>query len=343
MFAQSSLAGQSARLVYSRTNEAAGCGDEAALRKAVARRLGYDPFVAASVNTVVAELRRDGDGLKARVYVVRDANMAGGARELASPTQDCTELMAAVALALSIAIDPDALDRVEPRAPTAAENAPNAANDADTSPAPPVPDAARSPEPRDDPRDAVTPKTLSQKPALAPAGPRSSAQKQPLLQAQLGAFVDAATGPLPAPSWGLGITAGVVLNRHWVAAIEPEWLPQVSKASANPSLGIRVGGFGGSLHAGYTHGPLYGGLYFEELRLSSEGYGIVSPRTDHSFWPSAGLRFGYEIRLIGALRLVPRLDGVLGLKRLTFQVDGASVHETPLAAARLGLALEARL
>ena len=116
-------AGESARLVYSRTTDASTCSDEQGLRQAVARRLGYDPFVAGSMNTVVAELRSDGDGLRARVYVIREGNSAGGLRELSSPSRDCTELLGAVALAISIAVDPDALDRVEREPATSAGSA----------------------------------------------------------------------------------------------------------------------------------------------------------------------------------------------------------------------------
>ncbi len=49
------------RLVYSRTAEAATCPDEQALRRAVAARVGYDPFFAYANRTIVSALsRRDG-------------------------------------------------------------------------------------------------------------------------------------------------------------------------------------------------------------------------------------------------------------------------------------------
>ncbi|MGH7440137.1 MAG: hypothetical protein ACRENE_30975, partial [Polyangiaceae bacterium] len=48
----------SARLVYSRTTEASSCPDEAELRKAVATRLGYDPFFSWARQTVVVQISR---------------------------------------------------------------------------------------------------------------------------------------------------------------------------------------------------------------------------------------------------------------------------------------------
>jgi hypothetical protein len=47
------------------------------------------------------------------VYVIRDGNTAGGTRELQSPSRNCVDLAATVALAISIAVDPDVLERVE--------------------------------------------------------------------------------------------------------------------------------------------------------------------------------------------------------------------------------------
>jgi len=44
------------------------------------------------------------------VYLIHDGNTAGASRELSSPSRDCTELLAAVALAISIAVDPGAVE-----------------------------------------------------------------------------------------------------------------------------------------------------------------------------------------------------------------------------------------
>ena len=333
---QSALAGQSARLIYSRTAEAAGCSDESGLRQEVAHRLGYDPFVAVSGNTVVAELRGEREGLKARVYVVRDGNMAGGARELAAPNHDCAELMAAVALALSIAIDPDALDRAEPpeaRADSASTPA------AETPDKPPQPERNDEPEPRDVSRDAVTSRSNTANRVPTPA----VASRANALEGTFGIFGIVATGPAPLASLGVGVAAGLVLNRHWVFAIEPEWFAKSSEQlPSQSSLGVRIGGIAGAVHVGYEFANAYAGALLEVQRISSEGYGIANPKTDRSLWAGAGVRLGYGVRVWGPLRVVPALDALVGLKRLQFQVIGQSVHDTPPVLARLGLGLEAR-
>lgn len=98
----------------------------------------------------MAELRGDGEGLKARVYVIREGDRAGGSRELSAPTHDCTELAAAMALAISIAVDPDALDRVDATPGASADSVSqpetweNSGTAADTSSAPPAPPQATS-------------------------------------------------------------------------------------------------------------------------------------------------------------------------------------------------------
>ena len=324
--------------MYSRTTEAVGCSDEPGLRQAVARRLGYDPFVAASANTVVAELRGgDGDGLKARVYVVRDGNMAGGARELSSPTRDCTELMAAVALALSIAIDPDALDRVEQASPPAANREIHENQPLDATAVTSEADAKRENEHREGPRADVAIKKVDMK--VLPAPVKASRT----LEVTLGPLAYVATGPVPAPNFGFGIAAGVVLAKHWVAALEPAFsLKSSASITSNSNVGAHVNSWGGAVHLGYQFKGLYGGALFEAERLTSEGYGIVNPVTNRSWWTGVGLRLGYGVALTRHVSLVPHVDGVAGLRQLRLRVLNEEAHATPPLLGRFGLTLQAR-
>jgi hypothetical protein len=68
-FAPPTAGSQSAKLVPARADEAANCGEESALRHAVACWLGDDPFVTASDSTVVAVSSRVGGGHRERVFV----------------------------------------------------------------------------------------------------------------------------------------------------------------------------------------------------------------------------------------------------------------------------------
>ena len=113
-----------ARLSYARDPAATDCPDERDLRNAVSARLGYDPFASDAANQVSVTLTRAGRGLDARVVVADGAGHTTGSRRLTSATGDCAELGSALALAISIAIDPLSLSAAPSRAPVVREAAP---------------------------------------------------------------------------------------------------------------------------------------------------------------------------------------------------------------------------
>jgi hypothetical protein len=77
-------ASPSARLVYARAPEATACPDEAALRRAVGSRFGYDPVYAWANKTVVVQIWRDHLRFAARVQLVDDEGVSHGSREIVS-------------------------------------------------------------------------------------------------------------------------------------------------------------------------------------------------------------------------------------------------------------------
>jgi hypothetical protein len=108
-------------LDYRREIGAERCPDEEAIRRAVAVRLGHDPFAEGGGQTVVASVATDAGGLLGKVEL-RDAGGAVlGTRDLASPGTDCQELASALTLAIAIAVDPLSMTR---RAPLTVEPAP---------------------------------------------------------------------------------------------------------------------------------------------------------------------------------------------------------------------------
>jgi hypothetical protein len=94
------------RLVYVRTPEAAVCPDQAALQKAVEARLGHDPFSIWGENTVIATVSAHGTELRARAEFVDGAGVMRGSRDVVGRATDCDELILALALAISITLDP---------------------------------------------------------------------------------------------------------------------------------------------------------------------------------------------------------------------------------------------
>jgi hypothetical protein len=104
--AERAFASPSSRLVYSRSAEAATCPDEAAVRAAVAARLGYDPFFPWASTTVVVDVERKESGFRAEVKLVDEQGVVRGTRHLETKESECTSLMAAMALTISLVVDP---------------------------------------------------------------------------------------------------------------------------------------------------------------------------------------------------------------------------------------------
>jgi hypothetical protein len=95
-----------AGLVYGRSGAAESCPDESSLRRAVAARVGYDPFFPMAPQTAVVTIADEGGRLVAHIQLVDEAGRAHGARELDSALADCGSLFDTVVLTVSIAIDP---------------------------------------------------------------------------------------------------------------------------------------------------------------------------------------------------------------------------------------------
>jgi hypothetical protein len=144
-------ASPSARLVYSRSADAASCPDEVALRSAVAARVGYDPFFPSAKRAILASTTRRGRDFVASVELVDEDGIAHGARGL-HVDGDCGGLIDAAALA--IAIDPTLLER-----PTPAPSPPpkNVHPPQDALPIPPTAASATPPPPAAPPATVVAP------------------------------------------------------------------------------------------------------------------------------------------------------------------------------------------
>jgi hypothetical protein len=109
-FARSVAAFPSARLVYVRGPGAEHCPDQDVVRKSVSARLGYDPFFPNSDKTIVARVVRQGERLSGHVELVDEQGVQVGLREFSADPEQCEDLIAAVALSISIAIDPQSAE-----------------------------------------------------------------------------------------------------------------------------------------------------------------------------------------------------------------------------------------
>ena len=100
------LASASAHLVYLRGPGAEQCAGEQALRAAVSARLGYDPFFAWAHETLFAEIQHADGAFHAVVKLVDENNLQRGAREISVRGDDCSVVIDAMGLTISLTIDP---------------------------------------------------------------------------------------------------------------------------------------------------------------------------------------------------------------------------------------------
>ncbi len=95
-----------ARLDELRLPGAESCPPPSALRDAILVHLGYDPFSEPAERVVVVRLQPEEGGLVAHLTLSDENGVLLGERVVASSSGDCRELSDALALAISIALDP---------------------------------------------------------------------------------------------------------------------------------------------------------------------------------------------------------------------------------------------
>jgi len=203
--AHRALAFPSSRLVYVRGPGAEHCPDQTTVREAVRKRLGYDPFFPNSDKTIIARVVRDSSKLRGEVELIDEHGAQVGKREFSAAQNECDQLVRAMALSISIAIDPKSAETYGngpelDAPPEPPENQPDLPNDSQSGQA----SAA-----------AVTrPTTATAPPAKAPAKIASW-----LWSAGLGATLQFNSMPEVA----LGATAfGALRTGAWSLAVEGE-------------------------------------------------------------------------------------------------------------------------
>lgn len=304
------------QLRFERTAAAQACPDEAALRRAVAERLGKDPFTPDGQRTVRVTFDATDAGLSAEVQLTDGAGATQGTRRLESAQRDCAELAQSAALAVGIAVDPLVLTR--PPVPTPAADA--------GAPARPEEPSVAAPAPR---RPVEPPPPLPQAPPAPAPKPK---EPDVLVFAALGvdlfglpsvtlrADVDATWD---GPWWraGLGLTSSgpgvLALTRGEIAA----W-----KVTAGPLACLRTGVVGvcGVARVGVLHSWASG---LPGVR------GVTTPSVQVAAVPYVELTVAPAVRL--------RFQAGVQLEPLPtwLEVGAAEVWRTPWVTVFLGLAM----
>jgi len=288
--------------------DAPSCSTKGAMEAAVRERLGYDPFDATSLQEVRASLRR-ADGRLTAAVSIRGADGVLRVREpLTSSGSDCTEIAAALALAISIAIDPLTFVR-----------------------APPPP--ASTPEvlrPHVLPRASEETLLPSAKPEPVLPAPRADA---PAYRA--GAGIVGSVGSLPSPAWGPLIWGAFTFGRFGLEADGRYELP-VSAPGPNGGV-VRASRFTGTL------APCFGVSFVSLCGLASagalfgEGRDVDVPATDTTWIASLGGRIGVALPARGVWRARVHIDGSAPLAPTRLRITNAEAWTTPPVVVVAGL------
>lgn len=310
---QRASANPTARLVYIRNKGAESCPDEEALKSAVAARLGYEPFRPFADVTVIARVKRSDRVYRGEVELTGGSGIELGSREI-DATDHCEDVVKAMALTVSILVDPLSLKRPPP---AVIESAPP------EEPPPPSP-VAPSPEPV-----APTPPPPSTEPsgAVEQGAPRFFA----------GAGVLGAAGLAPAPSLSGALFFGVQFARWGSMALEGRAdLPAgTDRAEGHVSSHTYVGSAVPCLHVR----PFAVCAVASLGLLSASSSGIASPRSDRAFYASVGPRLAVDLALTSWLTLRPSLELGVPLSVRPLAVDGAIVYDYPSVWGGIGIGL----
>jgi hypothetical protein len=285
---RSALADQTARLVYARGVGAETCPDETALRAAVASRLGYDPFRPVAALTVIASVAHAGSVYQGDVRLLGEHGDEVGSRSIGQGSERCDEVVAAVALSISVAIDPLLLSRPTPLAPSPPPvvlSVPEAIPAAPSpSPAPPAPRAVTQPRPS------------SVRPFLA------------------GALVGS-VGSAPNPAIGGALSGGGRRGAFSLTAEARADLPSTTGQSKVSSF-LLLGTLAPCVHVSIVLGCAFASAGV----LTATSNGITNQQTRRAVYAAVGPRAGVELPIGPHLALRASLDLGVPLALYSFEL-----------------------
>jgi hypothetical protein len=298
------------RLLYDRGPGTERCPEPDELRAAVAARLGYEPFREDAATVVAAAVSLRGRVLRAQIELRAASGEVVGAREIESPENDCSELASAVALAISIAIDPRSATRPIPTAPASRAAASPAA-------------VAKAPGPGARPAERTAPV-----PAAKPAEP---------VRFRGGLDALAAFGAAPKPAFGALLFAGIRWRALSVGIEGRADLPAGTRAPGGSQVSamLLAGTLAPCVHWWAT--MACGLVSVGALQSTNEG-AAGSKQTTTPF-VAAGGRFGVEVAIVSTLSARGHVDLLGAATRTILAVDGITAWRTPPLGGALGAGL----
>jgi len=330
------------RLAYARSPDASDCPTASELQAAIADRLGYDPFDVAGPSTVIAVVSRQDGELRASVDVVDERGDSRGHRDIESADTDCRALAGALALSISIAIDPEhamasegtatesASSEAQPSGPVSAESPPSHRAPVPAS----VPPEAPAPDARPSPADLPVPEPEQR---ARPAPTRGSTSKPPSRRRGFlsGALLFGTAGALPKPSLGGSLFGAVDVDRLAFG---------FELRGVNPTLSdfqeeghFRSWMVAGGVSPCYVAGPVWlcGVALMGVLRADS--FDVRRPDGASGVYLALGSRARFVQRLTGRLGLALEGEMLVTPAPVVVQLDGQPEWTAPIAGGSVGL------
>jgi hypothetical protein len=319
--------GDATRLEYARSERAARCPDRDALRSAVKKRLGYDPFFPAARQTIAVEITDAGDGLRAQMHLIDENGMIVGSRELKDKLEQCEELVASLALAISIALDPSAVLGLQAGATTERTAPAESPSSGDEAPLTKLEPAAESTPGSDGSKSGS---------AVKNAAPRGDTVGLAFPSTVRAAAFSTLGG---APSLAFGLRAGIGLRWRWFQLLTElaDQLPATHTAEGVGS--VRASLYAGTLAPCVVRGSFAGCAVFNLGSLQAEGRDVNYPVKQHSLYAALGPRVEVTPRLARQLHLLLTADALTSLTPVTLRLQGEQVWKTPLLSAVLAVGL----
>lgn len=286
------------------------------LRMAVIARLGYDPFSLTANQTVIANIVRDGETLRAKIDLVNAEGSSQGVRELTSPLDRCSELIRAMALSISIAIDPEAaLSHREAPAEAA-----GAIDDAPLAP-PQCPDLTGA--------QAPTPKVAPEK-----------ARPGRAFRYFTGLGVHATSGQAPAVGYGADLFIGGRTRRFSLALegrIDARQMDQVKL----PRPGTEIGAMFllASVVPCLHFGPVAACGVASTGIIRAKSDRVSHPAQDSAQYSAVGVRLGLELPVSGVWSLMLHADGQVPIPKQSIKIDDNEVWPSPSLSGLVGAAV----
>ena len=298
-----------ATLQYRIANNLSDCPDEEQLRGAVSARLGYDPFHQEGTRDVAISLTRKGKAIEGR-FELRDERGRESAKRTLTAKR-CDELVAALALAISIAIDPDRA--LLPHREHAIQSEPSLPTLAPKSEAP---DARQLP---------AAPLNL----ALPPP-------RRPLLSRVHLALGTAGLGQVGNVAAFIGAGASLRYGAFGTE-LEARFLPPSSeKVGAGR---VRTSTMAVAILPCAHFDPVFLCGNFSIGALQGEAEGIEAPDKATTAFAQGGIRVGAAITFAKRLSLEPFVDGLVTLTRTRITFRGQEVWATGIFGIEGGLRL----